>query len=87
MRKVDLVARIAKETMTEKKVAAKVIDCALETIKETVLRGEAVSLNEFGVFETKLKKERMGRNLRTGEQVTIPAHEKVIFRASKFFSK
>lgn len=45
--------------------------------------GKPVRLSGFGTFEVVEKKARMGRNLQTGEQITISPRRVVKFRPSK----
>jgi nucleoid DNA-binding protein len=52
-------------------------------IPDAVKRGLAVKISNFGNFEKKRTKARMGRNPQTGEQIKIPAKTKLAFRFSK----
>jgi DNA-binding protein HU-beta len=56
----------------------------INTIKENVIDGEKVSLVGFGTFELAHRKERTGRNPRTGEEMIIPSHSKPVFKAGKW---
>ena len=62
--------------------AKRVFDAFLDTIKEELMKGEKVSLYKFGVFNVIETKERVGRNVATGETITIPAGKKVKFSPS-----
>jgi integration host factor subunit alpha len=44
--------------------------------------GETVNLSGFGNFQLRAKRERPGRNPKTGEEVAISARRVVIFHAS-----
>jgi nucleoid DNA-binding protein len=52
-------------------------------IQEALCRGEKVRLERIGTIETKLRKERHGRNPKTGETLRIPVRMGAKFRASK----
>ena len=65
------------------KEAMEAINAVLGCI-ETNLKGEnKIALIGFGNFEVKHRAERQGRNLQTGEPMTIKAHKVVSFKASK----
>lgn len=42
-----------------------------------------VKITGLGIFESKERKARKGRNPNTGEPVEIPARKRVVFRATK----
>ncbi|WP_038056810.1 HU family DNA-binding protein [Thermodesulfobacterium hydrogeniphilum] len=87
------------ETITKKEVAEKLhqkvglskrllynlIDILLEEIKLALEREEEVQIVRFGSFVTYKTKGRIGRNLKTGEEVIIPPFKKVIFKIASQF--
>lgn len=75
---VQIIAGI--KTKTE---ADKIVRAIFETIVKIIVTGEEVRIAGFGVFKIRDRKEREGRNPRTGEKITIPAKRGVKFRASK----
>jgi len=83
MTKPELVDQVAAKTGMKKKDAAVAVDAVLETIQDTLNRKEQVSLVGFGTFDVRARGERMGRNPRTGEQITIPASMVCIFRPGR----
>jgi len=54
----------------------------LEEIAATLERGETVKLSSFGSFTVQQKKERIGRNLKTGEPAPISARRTLRFKPS-----
>jgi integration host factor subunit alpha len=64
--------------------AAKLVDQVLEEISETLIKGENVTLCNFGKFVIVEKKERKGRNPRTGDFALVKPRKVVSFRASKY---
>lgn len=84
MTKKDLVKAVANkhDEFTQKEISV-IIDTILETITETVGKGEKVALAGFGSFETTIRSERQGRNPSTGEMMTIPAKKVCKFKALK----
>ena len=80
----DLVVRISNETNLVQQDVLKVIQFTLNHIKESLLKGDAVLLRNFGVFEIKIRKARVGRNPNKPEtDVPIPARAVVKFKAGK----
>lgn len=83
MTKADFIASVAEKAGLSKKDAAAAIAAVTASIAEAVAEGEKVSLVGFGTFEVSERAERLGRNPRTNEQVTIPASKSVKFKAGK----
>ena len=83
MTKRDLVVKIAEEVGLTQLSVAKVVDRFLKEIIETLVRGEGVELRNFGVFKVKQRKERLGRNPRTGEKVVVPPKRVAYFKVGK----
>ena len=72
-------------TRIPKKDAESVITSACEVIMRQVVNGHIVKINGFGTFETAWRKDKIGRDLKRGLSVQIPAHNIPIFRASTHF--
>ena len=70
-----------------KKQADSVLTAAIEAIMETVSSGDKVTLVGFGSFERRDRKEREGRNPKTGETMVIPATKVPAFSAGKQFKE
>ena len=87
MNKGELVDAIAAETGETKKCVEKVLTKAFEVIEKAVASGDKVSLVGFGSFEPRERKEREGRNPRTGEKMHIPATKVPAFSPGKFFKE
>jgi nucleoid DNA-binding protein len=63
-----------------------VLESVLGAIAEALHENQRVDLRGFGSFVVKEKKERQGRNPRTGETITIAAKRNANFKASKELS-
>ena len=83
MNKTELIAAVAAQADLTKKDAEKAVNAVLETITAELVKGEKVSLAGFGIFETKQREARIGRNPRTKEAIQIPASRQPVFKASK----
>ena len=79
----ELAARVAKGTGVTQQEAAKAIDAMFELISEALARGERWEFRDFGVFATKQRGARKGRNPRTGEIVPVPERRVVNFHPGK----
>ena len=85
MNKTELIAEIAGKTGLSKKDAEKALAAVVETITETITKGDKVQLVGFGSFELKCRDARMGRNPKTKEAIEIPASRTPVFKAGKAF--
>ena len=84
MTKKDFIEKYAKKTGVSKKIAGEYVEAFLETVEDclTGIEGQ-VQFVGFGNFEVKETVERVGRNPKTGEEITIPAKKAVKFKAGK----
>ena len=83
MTKRDLAGKVAEKTRITQLITLKVIAGVFNEITEILASGGKIELRNFGVFKVKSRKERMGRNPRTGEKVPIPPRRIVYFKAGK----
>src|SRR5947207_3704767 len=84
MTKRDLVVRISNETGLVQQQVLDVIQKTLDYISAAVADGETVELRNFGVFEVKVRKARIGRNPNRPEtDVPIPQRAVVKFKPGK----
>jgi len=84
MTKRDLVVRISEETGLVQQQVLVVVQKTLDHISEAVAGGTTVELRNFGVFEVKVRKARIGRNPNRPEtDVPIPRRAVVKFKPGK----
>ncbi len=62
--------------------SAALVDSVFNEILKSLIDGDDVKISSFGTFIVRNKKERIGRNPKTGEEVPITARSVVTFRAS-----
>ena len=62
--------------------SASLVDSVFTEISKSLISGQDVKISSFGTFIVRNKKERVGRNPKTGEEVPITARQVVTFRAS-----
>lgn len=87
MNKCELVDAVAERAGVSKKQAGTVLTSALDTIMEAVSNQDKVTLVGFGSFQSRERKEREGRNPKTGETMIIPAVTVPVFSAGKNFKE
>lgn len=84
MTKRDLVLRISSETGLVQQQVLDVVQRTLDHITEALAEGKTVELRNFGVFEVKIRKARIGRNPNApSTDVRIPPRAIVKFKAGK----
>jgi DNA-binding protein HU-beta len=87
MNKGELVDAIVRQTGTTKAQAEAVVNSAISIIQDQVASGRVVTLLGFGTFRAGLRKERTGRNPKTGEILTIPQAIVPKFQPGKAFKE
>ncbi|HMP90601.1 MAG TPA: HU family DNA-binding protein [Kiritimatiellia bacterium] len=88
MTKRDLVVRISEETGLIQQDVYTVIQKTLDYIVEGLTKGETIEFRNFGVFEVRTRKQRIGRNPNKPVQVvTIPERKVVKFKPGKIMKQ
>ena len=87
MKKQELVDKVAKKNNMLKKDVQSAIDATINTIVETVKKGDKVTLVNFGTFASVKRKARKGRNPQTGKTINIPAKRAPKFTPGKSFKE
>ncbi|WP_196137394.1 nucleoid-associated protein HU-beta [Aliikangiella sp. G2MR2-5] len=83
MNKSELVDAIASGADISKASAGRALDAMLDSITETLRKGDQVALVGFGTFSVKERAARTGRNPQTGKTIEIPAARVPGFKAGK----
>ena len=78
----DLVGAVVAETSLPRAEASQLVESVLETVAQSLESGETVKVSAFGTFQTRAKRERIGRNPKTGVEVPITPRRVVTFRPS-----
>lgn len=87
MTKKDLIEVVAKKSNLTNKAARDAVQTTLNTIRDSLKRGEKVVLTGFGTFSVRSRAQRVGRNPKTGERITLPARKAPGFTPGKTFKK
>lgn len=81
--KAELAEMLFQELGLNKREAKEFVENFFLEITDALAAGEAVKLSGFGNFELRDKRERPGRNPKTGEEIPITARRVVAFRAGQ----
>ena len=66
--------------------ARKMLDAFFEEVTEALVRGEPVKLRSFGSFKLRSKRERVGRNPKTGAEANVTPRRVLTFKASSMLA-
>ena len=78
--KAELAERLFEELGLNKREAKEIVEMFFEEIRGALERGQQVKLSGFWNFDLRDKKQRPGRNPKTGEEIPITARRVVTFR-------
>jgi len=83
MNKSELIEAVAAKSGLTKADSERALKGMIETVTDTLKKGEQVTLIGFGTFLVRERKARQGRNPRTGETIQIKAANNPAFKAGK----
>ncbi len=83
MNKTELIDAIATKVGLSKKDAKSALEATIETVTETLKKGESVALIGFGTFSTAARAARIARVPGTGKEVKVPATTVAKFKVGK----
>ena len=87
MTKAELINEIAIQTGYDKITITNVIESAMQQIKNTVAAGDNVYLRGFGSFITKVRAQKVARNIVKKTSVIVPEHKVPAFKPSPEFKE
>ena len=79
----DLVEALARRANMQRADANRLLTRMLEMVQDALVDGDTVKLSRFGNFNVRAKRQRVGRNPKTGEEVPITPRRVVTFRPSQ----
>lgn len=77
--KADMAERLFEEFGLNKREAKDLVEMFFEEVRAALHQGQQVKLSGFGNFNLRDKKQRPGRNPKTGEEIPISARRVVTF--------
>ncbi|MFG1496714.1 integration host factor subunit alpha [Saccharospirillum sp. HFRX-1] len=78
--KAEMAERLYEELGLNKREAKDMVEVFFEEIRDSLVNNEQVKLSGFGNFDLRDKRQRPGRNPKTGEEIPISARRVVTFR-------
>jgi len=81
--KAEIITRISDKAHLSKDDAFEIVENTFDIIKASLERGETVKISGFGRFGVRPKRQRKGRNPKTGAEIVIPAHKVLAFRPAR----
>ncbi len=87
MNKAAIVDAIHEKLGTTKADAERAVDVVIDSIVNTLKKGDEVSIAGLGIFSVKTRAARTARNPRTGATVQVPSMKVPKFRAAKAFKE
>ena len=83
----DLSNKIFKNVGFSKNLSQKIIDDLFENIITSIIKSNKIKISSFGTFSILNKKERIGRNPKTGVEAKISSRKVVKFKPSFSFKE
>ena len=83
MNKTELVKAISEKSGSTQKDAENFLNAFIESVTESMKKGEDVAIIGFGTFSVAERAARTARNFRTNELIDVPASKTVKFKVGK----
>lgn len=83
MNKSELIDAISQSADLPKAQAGKFLDTLIDTVTQTLTKGDQITVAGFGTFSVRARAARTGRNPQTGEAIKIKASKVPSFKAGK----
>ncbi len=87
MTKIDIIQNVSNKLGISKTDSTRIVESALEIIKERLSKGDTVKISGFGNFVVRSKNARRGRNPHTGVEMEICARKVLTFKCSNVLKK
>ena len=79
----DLAEAVFRKVGLSRTESAELVEMVIDEVCGAIVRGDSVKLSSFATFQVREKKERIGRNPKTGVEVPITPRRVMTFRASQ----
>jgi DNA-binding protein HU-beta len=80
MIKIDIAENITKRVDIPRVQALKAVDEILDRMKEALVKGDRIELRGFGVFQKKMRKQSVGRDILRAKTIAIPESYTIKFK-------
>ncbi len=84
MTKAELIERVSERIQgLTKRQTEVIVNSVFNSIKEALSKGNKIEIRGFGSFKIRQRRQRDGRNPKTGVSVSVPAKRVPFFKAGK----
>lgn len=83
MTKKEFIEKVAEASQQSRTNAMAITDAVFTVIADLVCNDDTVNIPGFGIFASKMRPARQGKNPATGEDITIPAKRVAVFKPAK----
>ena len=80
MIKIDIAEQISERVDIPRVTALQAVDVILDKMKDSLVRGDRIEIRGFGVFQKKLRKKSVGRDIQRQKTIEIPETHPVKFK-------
>ena len=85
--KKEIINSIYMQIGFSKVISETLLDDIFDILLQNILKHKKVKISKFGTFELRYKKQRIGRNPKTNQEIPISERNVILFKASKEFKK
>ena len=85
--RIELSEAVYREVGLSRNESAELVETVLNHISNALINGEQVKISAFGTFSTRNKKQRIGRNPKTGTEIPITSRRVISFKASQIMKQ
>ncbi|MDG2374502.1 MAG: integration host factor subunit alpha [Paracoccaceae bacterium] len=85
--RIELSEAVYREVGLSRNESAELVETVLNHISNALIKGEQVKISAFGTFNTRNKKQRIGRNPKTGKEIPITSRRVISFKASQIMKE
>lgn len=79
----DIAQQMSEKLDISPQEGMRAVETILSVLSEGLIGGGYWEMRNFGVFKTKQRSTRLGRNIHTGEKVPVPSYRDVTFKPGK----
>lgn len=83
----DLAEAVVQKVGLPRNESQELVELVLSEIASSLARGDSVKLSSFGSFGIRQKGQRIGRNPKTGQEVSITPRKVLVFRPSNIMKE
>jgi integration host factor subunit alpha len=85
--RIELSEAVYREVGLSRNESAELVETVLNHISNALIKGEQVKISAFGTFSIRNKKQRIGRNPKTGKEIPITSRRVISFKASQIMKE